>query len=77
MPSPLISEETVKPLQAPRAWLIYTGIGTVLWIALGIVEVLSGAHVWRVIAYALLTVGSVFIFFWALRTVRKSKNSQL
>jgi len=64
------SEKTVKPLQAPRVGLIFYGLGTILWVWLGIIEVTSGAHLWRVIAYALLTAASVFMFIWALWTVR-------
>ena len=61
----------MKPLEAPRAWMIYAGIGTVLWLVLALLDWLSGYVTWRIIAYLLLAVASIYMLFRALGSVRR------
>lgn len=61
----------MKPLEAPRAWVVYAGAGTALWLALALVDWMSGNATWRIIAYLLLAVGSIYMFLRALSTMRR------
>lgn len=59
----------MKPLETPRVALVLGGLGILLFLTLGTLELLSGAPVWRVIAYAFLAIGAIYVFVRALWTL--------
>lgn len=59
----------MKPLEAPRLWLVWAGLGTLLWLALGISDLVSGAPAVRIIAYFVLMAIAVYLFVRALMTI--------
>jgi hypothetical protein len=61
----------MKPLEAPRSWMVYSGVGIVLWLALALVDWVSGNVTWRILAYLVLAVASSLMFLRALFTIRK------
>jgi hypothetical protein len=61
--------DPVKPLEAPRVTLIWGLVGMLLFLTLGILDVLSGAPVWRITAYAFLAISAAYLFIRALWTL--------
>ena len=64
----------MKPLQAPRTWMVYAGLGTLLWLTLAFVDWSSGNVTWRITAYLVLAVASIYMFFRALITLRSGST---
>jgi len=59
----------MKPLEYPRVSLVWGGVGVVLFLTLGLMEMASGAPTFRVAAYLVLLVGATYVFVRALMTV--------
>jgi hypothetical protein len=59
----------VKQLKAPRLSLVWGGLGTLLFLTLGTLEILSGAPAWRVTAYFVLATGAMYIVVRAVITI--------
>ncbi|QDG66573.1 hypothetical protein NIBR502772_10435 [Pseudarthrobacter sp. NIBRBAC000502772] len=66
----------MKPLEYPRVSLIWGGVGVLLFLALGIMDVASGAPAFRVAAYFLLVIGAIYIFVRALMTILGKTRQQ-
>lgn len=64
----------MKPLEAPRAWLVYAAVGTVLWLTFGLLDLISAAAAWRIVAYFLMAAASLYMFARAVSTVRRRKG---
>lgn len=60
----------MKSLEAPKTWIVYGGLGTLLWLTLAVTEWASGGSDWRGILYGLLTAGSIYMIVRALLTLR-------
>jgi hypothetical protein len=60
----------VKSLEAPKTWIVYGGLGTLLWLTLAVTERASGGSDWRGILYRVLAAGSIYMFVRALLTFR-------
>ena len=67
----------MKVLEAPRTWVVYAGLGTVLWLTFGLLDVASNAASWRTIAYLLMAAASLYMFARAVGTIRRRKAPQL
>lgn len=59
----------MKPLEAPRVSLVWGGLGTLLFLTLGTMDLLSGAPAWRVTAYFVLAIGAIYMVVRALLTI--------
>lgn len=59
----------MKPFAFPKVSLVWGGVGVVLFLTLGLMEVASGAPTFRVAAYLVLLIGAICIFVRALMTV--------
>lgn len=68
-PSTYDMDNKMKPIEAPRAMLVYASLGILIWLALGIADLISGAVTWRLIAYGLMTVASLYMFIRAWRSI--------
>jgi membrane protein implicated in regulation of membrane protease activity len=63
------------PLRIAAKWMVYAGIGTVLWLVLALSDWLPGNVRWRIIAYLVLAVASIYMFVRALSSVRRQPRS--
>lgn len=66
----------MKPLEYPRVTLVWGGVGVVLFLALGLIDAVSGAPAFRVAGYFLLLIGAIYIFVRALVTIRGKTRPQ-
>lgn len=53
--------------------LVYAGLGILLWLTLGIADLIAGAVTWRLIAYGLMIAASLYMFIQALRSIRQAR----
>lgn len=63
-------------LEAPRTVAVYAGLGTVLWLTFGLLDLMSNAASWRTIAYFLMAAASVYMFVRAISTIRRRRAPQ-
>ncbi|MET3773596.1 low affinity Fe/Cu permease [Arthrobacter nitrophenolicus] len=67
----------MKPLEAPRAMLVFAGIGTLMWGAFGLMELFSDDVSWRIYAYLLMTATCLYMVIRAVLTIRQRRRSEL
>lgn len=67
----------MKPLEAPRALLVFAGIGTLMWLAFGLMELSADAASWRIYAYFLMAAASLYMTIRAIHTIRRGRRSDL
>lgn len=65
----------MRPLEAPRTVLVFAGVGTLLWLVFGILDLASGAAPWRIVAYFLIAAVSLYMFIRAVSTLRRRRSS--
>lgn len=71
-----IVKDTMKSIEAPRTWAVYSGLGIVLWLVLGLIDVAENGASWRTVAYALLEAGSIYAFVRAIGTLRRERTDR-
>ena len=64
----------MKLLETPHAWMVYAGVGMMLWLAFAIGDWMSGHVTWRIFAYLLLAVGAIYMFLRALSSMRRKSR---
>ena len=67
----------MKPLEAPRAMLVFAGIGPLMWGAFGLMELFSDDVSWRIYAYLLMTATCLYMVIRAVLTIRQRRRSEL
>ncbi|WP_146068921.1 hypothetical protein [Arthrobacter sp. ZGTC131] len=67
----------MKPLEAPRTLLVVAGLGTLMWLAFGLMELSSDDASWRMYAYFLMAAASLYLAIRAVHTIRRGGRSEL
>lgn len=64
----------MRIVEAPRAVAVWAGLGIVLWLMLGLLDVMENGVSWRTAAYALLEAGSIYLFVRAISTLGRRRT---
>lgn len=60
----------MRQIEAPRTSAVWAGLGIVLWLVLGLIDLADNGVSWRTIAYALLEAMAIYVFVTAIGTLR-------
>ena len=69
-----LAGDDVKKIEAPRTWAVYAGVGIILWLVLGAIDIANNGVSWRTVAYALLEAGAIYAFVRAIITLRRERT---
>lgn len=64
----------MRQIEAPRTSAVWAGLGIVLWLVLGLIDIADNGASWRTVAYALLEAGAIYVFVRALSTLRHRRT---
>ena len=56
---------------------VYAGLGIVLWLTFGLLDVAENAASWRTVAYFIMAAASLYMFVRAIDTLRRRKAPNL
>lgn len=65
----LISDDDWNQMGLREKWA--AGLGIVLWLVLGLIDIADNGASWRTVAYALLEAGAIYVFVRAIGTLRR------